>query len=161
VIERLLTVLAQKKPDLIVVLAGYEKEMMQMLESNPGMKGRFPHHFKFKDYDADELMQIACHLLKDSEYVLTPEAEKRLKETIEEAVDRKDAYFHNARWVEQYIQEGILTAMSDRLMSQSMWMAEKRLFQTIEVEDVEKGYRLMQPETCIQPAVRKRIGFVA
>ena len=161
VIESLLTVLSQKNPDLIVVLAGYEKEMMQMLESNPGMKGRFPHHFKFEDYGADELIQIARNWLKASEYVLTPEAEQRLKATIEEAVDRKDAYFHNARWVEQYIQEGILTAMSDRLMSQSMWMAEKRLFQTIEVEDVEKGYRLMQPETCIQPAVRRRIGFVA
>lgn len=161
VIESLLTVLSQKNPDLIVILAGYEKEMMQMLESNPGMKGRFPHHFKFEDYGADELIQIARNWLKASEYVLTPEAEQRLKETIEEAVDRKDAYFHNARWVEQYIQEGILTAMSDRLMSQSMWMAEKGLFQTIEVEDVEKGYRLMQPETCIQPAVRRRIGFVA
>jgi stage V sporulation protein K len=161
VIESLLTVLSQKNPDLIVILAGYEKEMMQMLESNPGMKGRFPHHFKFEDYGADELIQIARNWLKASEYVLTPEAEKRLKETIEETVDRKDAYFHNARWVEQYIQEGILTAVSDRLMNQSMWMDDKRLFQRVEVEDVERGFRMMQPTTSIQPAVKRRIGFVA
>lgn len=161
VIESLLTVLAQKNPDLIVVLAGYEKEMMQMLESNPGMKGRFPYHFKFKDYDAGELMQIACNLLKDSEYVLTPEAEKRLKETIEETVDRKDAYFHNARWVEQYIQEGILIAMSDRLMSHSTRLMDKTLYQTIEKEDVENAYRLLTSKVTLQSSVRKRIGFVA
>ena len=51
VIESLLTVLSQKNPDLIVILAGYEKEMMNMLETNPGMKGRFPYHFHCRIYD--------------------------------------------------------------------------------------------------------------
>ena len=161
VIESLLTALSQKNPDLIVILAGYEKEMNEMLESNPGLKGRFPYHFKFEDYDAEELMQIACNLLKDSEYILTPEAEIRLKDTIKETVNHKDAYFHNARWVEQYIQEGILTAMSERLMKQSVWVEDKKLYQTITMEDIEKAYLLMQPKTTNRPPVKKRIGFVA
>ena len=161
VIESLLTTLSQKNPDLIVILAGYETEMNQMLESNPGLKGRFPYHFKFEDYDAEELMQIANGLLKDSEYILIPEAEIRLKETIKEAVSHKDAYFHNARWVEQYIQEGILTAMSERLMKQSVWTEDKTMYQTITEEDIEKAYLLMQPKTTNHPSTKKRIGFVA
>lgn len=161
VIESLLTTLSQKNPDLIVILAGYETEMNQMLESNPGLKGRFPYHFKFEDYDAEELMQIASGLLKDSEYILIPEAEIRLKETIKEAVSHKDAYFHNARWVEQYIQEGILTAMSERLMKQSVWTEDKTMYQTITEEDIEKAYLLMQPKTTNHPSTKKRIGFVA
>lgn len=161
VIDSLLTALSQKNPDLIVILAGYETEMNQMLESNPGLKGRFPYHFKFEDYDAEELMQIASGLLKDSEYILIPEAEIRLKETIKEAVSHKDAYFHNARWVEQYIQEGILTAMSERLMKQSVWTEDKTMYQTITEEDIEKAYLLMQPKTTNHPSTKKRIGFVA
>ena len=91
VIESLLTVLSQKNPDLIVILSGYEKEMMEMLETNSGMKGRFPYHFKFDDYNAEELMQIARNLLKDSDYVMTQDAEKLLEETVKDAVIHKDA----------------------------------------------------------------------
>ena len=161
VLESLLTVLAQKNPDMIVILAGYEKEMNQMLELNPGMKGRFPYKFKFEDYNADELFQIANSLLAKSEYVLTPAAEHRLKETIEETLLNKDAFFHNARWVEQYILDGVVSAMSDRLMSLSFHLYSRELLQTIEVQDIETAYQKMKPQSVAITAPRKRIGFVA
>ena len=161
VIESLLTVLSQKNPDLIVVLSGYEKEMMEMLETNPGMKGRFPYHFKFDDYSAEELMQIARNLLKDSDYVMTQDAEKRLEETVREAVVHKDAYFHNARWVEQCIQEGVVSALADRVMSVSCAAADNRnLFCTIEAQDIEKGFQMMKPRTNAETGMRQRIGFI-
>ena len=161
VLERLLTVLAQKNPDMIVIMAGYEKEMNQMLEMNPGMKGRFPYKFKFEDYNADELFQIANALLAKSEYVLTPMAELRLKETIEEVLLNKDAFFHNARWVEQYILDGVVSAMSDRLMSLPFHLQSRELLQTIEVQDIEMAYQNMKPQPLAVTAPRKRIGFVA
>ena len=65
-------------------------------------------------------MQIAHNQLSRSEYILTPQADKRLEETIAEVVANKDVFFHNARWVEQYIENGILTAMSKRLADLSM-----------------------------------------
>ena len=160
VVESLLTMLSQKNPDMIVILAGYEKEMMKMIESNPGMKGRFPYHFHFDDYNADELMQIAHNLLAESEFILTSDADKRLKETIQATVSTKDACFHNARWIEQYIHDGILTAMSERLMTQPMMREDKKLFQLILLEDVEKAYAKMRPKIEKQLLVRK-IGFVA
>ncbi|MBR5611674.1 MAG: AAA family ATPase, partial [Bacteroidaceae bacterium] len=161
VLESLLTVLAQKNPDMIVIMAGYEKEMNQMLEMNPGMKGRFPYKFKFEDYNADELFQIANALLAKSEYVLTPMAELRLKETIEEVLFNKDAFFHNARWVEQYILDGVVSAMSDRLMSLPFHLQSRELLQTIEVQDIEMAYQKMKPQPLAVTAPRKRIGFVA
>lgn len=161
VIESLLTVLSQKNPDLIVILAGYEKEMQRMLESNPGMKGRFPYHFHFEDYNAEELMQIARNLLTEAEYFMTTDAEKRLEETIKETVNAKDAFFHNARWVEQYIHDGILTVMSERLMSLSLETKDKKLFQQIELEDVENAYAKMRPKSKMNTTTYKRIGFVA
>lgn len=160
VLESLLTVLAQKNPDMIVILAGYEKEMNQMLEMNPGMKGRFPYKFNFEDYNADELFQIANGLLVRSEYILTPAAEQRLKETIKETLLYKDAFFHNARWVEQYIMDGVVSAMSDRLMSLPHLFSREYL-QTIEVQDIEMAYQKMKPKPKVVAAPRKRIGFVA
>ena len=145
---------------MIVILAGYENEMNQMLEMNPGMKGRFPYKFNFEDYDADELFQIASGLLAKSEYVLTPEAELRLKETIKETLLVKDAFFHNARWVEQYIMDGVVSAMSDRMMV-SPYLQSRELLQTIEVQDIEMAYQKMKPKPVTVAAPRKRIGFVA
>ena len=161
VLESLLTVLAQKNPDMIVILAGYEKEMNQMLEMNPGMKGRFPYKFNFEDYNADELFQIANALLAKSEYVLTSAAEHRLKETIEETLRHKDGFFHNARWVEQYMLDGVVSAMSDRLMSLPFHLQSRELLQTIEVQDIEMAYQKMKPQPLLVTAPRKRIGFVA
>ena len=161
VLESLLTVLAQKNPDMIVILAGYEKEMNQMLEMNPGMKGRFPYKFCFEDYNADELFQIASMLLKRAEYRLTPEAESRLMETIRETVKHKDAFFHNARWVEQYILDGVVSAMSDRLMDKPLYWESRDLLQTIEVQDIEVAYQKMKPGLKVVSEQRKRIGFVA
>ena len=156
-----MTVLSQKNPDLIVILSGYEKEMMEMLETNPGMKGRFPYHFKFDDYSSDELMQIAKNLLKDSDYVMTQDAEKRLEETVKEAVVHKDAYFHNARWVEQCIQEGVVSALADRVMGISCAATDNRnLYCTIEAQDIEKGFQIMKPCTGTTTEVKKRIGFI-
>ena len=161
VLESLLTVLSQKNPDMIVILAGYEKEMNQMLEMNPGMKGRFPYKFCFEDYNAEELFKIASMILERAEYRLTPEAEIRLMDSIQETVNHKDAFFHNARWVEQYILDGVVSAMSDRLMESPLNWESRELMQTIEVEDIEKAYQKMKPLPSVVLKQRKRIGFVA
>ena len=161
VLESLLTVLSQKNPDMIVILAGYEKEMNRMLEMNPGMKGRFPYKFCFEDYNEEELFRIASKILERAEYRLTLEAESRLIETIQETVNHKDAFFHNARWVEQYILDGVVSAMSDRLMESPLNWESREVFQTIEVEDIEKAYQRIKPLPSVAPVQRKRIGFVA
>lgn len=164
VLESLLTVLSKKDPDMIVIMAGYEKEMQQMLELNPGMKGRFPYKFNFEDYNADELFQIALHLLERSEYCLTPDAERLFRETICDALLHKDAFFHNARWIEQYVQEGILSAMAERVMNlppDTSLSDVKSLYINIEEEDIRVAYQNFKPNTLPLRTSPRRIGFVA
>ena len=57
VIETLLTYLSLDDSDMIVILAGYTNEMERLLESNPGLKSRFPYIFRFGDYTPDQLMK--------------------------------------------------------------------------------------------------------
>ena len=47
------------KDNLIVILAGYKDEMEWFLQTNPGLRSRFPIQIEFNDYSVDELMEIA------------------------------------------------------------------------------------------------------
>ena len=160
VVEGLLPVLAEPKPDMLVVLAGYGDEMERLFQSNPGLRGRFPHHFRFEDYDAGELMQIARRTLRRGDYRLTPEADAALCGVVAEALRRKDRYFSNARWMNRFISSGILPTMARRVM-QGGQTDDADLYRTVQRADVEQAARVvLNPAPSLVPA-RPRIGFRA
>ncbi|MDD3038796.1 AAA family ATPase [Bacteroides sp.] len=158
-IEVLLPILAQKNPDMLVIMAGYEKEMELMMNGNQGLAGRFPHKLYFSDYTADELFRIGQNLLEKGEYLLTKEAEELFRKLIAEAVANKNALFSNARWVEQVISSGILPVMAKRLMRTCQTLS-KDMLRTIESGDVEEGmYRFIN--VLEEKPKRNPIGFRA
>ena len=158
VIESLLTVLSQKEPDIIIILAGYEKEMERMLQSNPGLRGRFPYTFRFNDYTADELMQIGRTLLCRENYELSGKAEDYLLETIKESIKGKDKNFSNARWMEQYIHNGIIPAMADRIVNTTQ-NTDENLYSRIEQSDIETAYLQFRTGTFPERHGHTSIGF--
>lgn len=117
VIETLLTYLSSEDTDLIVILAGYTGEMERMLESNPGMKSRFPYIFQFDDYTPDQLMQIGKKVLEQEHYTMTPEAERKLAKYVIHAYDHKDNHFGNGRFITRLITTHIIPSLSRRLLS--------------------------------------------
>ena len=160
VIESLLTVLAQKNPDILVILAGYEKEMERMMQTNQGLKGRFPYTFHFEDYSTEELIQIARNLLEKEEYELSDAAEKRLRETITETVGLKIPYFSNARWAEKYVSNGIIPAMADRLLGSGSAL-NRTAYRLIEADDIEVAYQKCRLHILSSPGRQTKIGFRA
>ncbi|KAJ1622619.1 P-loop containing nucleoside triphosphate hydrolase protein, partial [Pavlovales sp. CCMP2436] len=44
--------------EVVVILAGYQREMTAFLSSNSGLQSRFPHVFNFTDYSPDEVWHI-------------------------------------------------------------------------------------------------------
>ena len=159
VIDSLLTVLTQPDPDMLIVFAGYEKEMDAMLQTNPGLFGRFPYKFRFGDYSADQLMEIACHLFAEDEYVLTAAAHSELLKSIQQTLQQRTKNFGNARWVEQFVRNGIIPALADRVSAISA-PATTKLYQTIEAADVKSAYVKFNPKT-IELHPRHQIGFSA
>ena len=155
VLDSLLTVLAQPNPDMVIILAGYEKEMDAMLNSNPGLSGRFTYKYRFNDYNAEQLMEIACNLFNRDQYVLTDEAKDMLTETISETVSQRTKNFANARWVEQFVKNGIIPAMADRVIH-----ATTKDYQHILVSDVVEGYKRFNPNV-IELKPRRKVGFSA
>ncbi len=117
VIDSLLTVLSQPNPDILVIMAGYKKEMERMMLMNQGLEGRFPYKYHFDDYSVDELMQIADNLFAKNDYTLSPSARIALYDGITDVYNNKDEHFSNARWVGQLVADGIIPAMSTRVLS--------------------------------------------
>ena len=159
VIDSLLTVLAQPDPDMLIVFAGYEKEMDAMLSINPGLFGRFPYKFRFSDYTADQLMQIACKVFNQDQYVLTDEARSYLFTSIEQTLMQRTKNFGNARWIEQYVRNGIIPALADRITALG-GRKDAALYQTIEAADVRAAYERFNPKT-IELRPRRQVGFSA
>lgn len=162
VINSLLTLLSVPDPDMIVIMAGYEDKMQDLLKTNPGLKDRFPLQFHFEDYTAEELMEIARINLQERHFILTPDAALRLNQVITETVAQRNVYFGNGRWVHNFIEQGLIKSMARRVMSMSFHdSADRILLSTIEPADVNDAEeRLLRNERfrLAQPA---RIGFRA
>jgi len=58
-INTLVKLMEDYREDVVVILAGYEKEMEEFLKTNPGLDSRFPHRIHFPDYSPRELFEIA------------------------------------------------------------------------------------------------------
>ncbi len=160
VIESLLTILAQKHTDMLVIMAGYQDDMSKMMAANQGLAGRFPHTLHFDDYTAEELMRIADLYIANRGYTMTNEARSAFNGYIQLTVSCNNPYFSNARWIEQYIQSGVLPAMADRIM-QNEQSITKELLQLIEKVDVDLAFRKFEIRTVGTEKVHNPIGFRA
>ena len=141
VLDTLLTVLTQPNPDMLIVLAGYPKEMDTMLSTNPGLSGRFPFRYQFDDYSADQLMEIARKLFERDEYILTDEADAEMQQIIGQTLGQKMSNFGNACWVDQFVHNGVIPAMADRIFSTG-----SDDFQRIEASDITKAFEKYNPK---------------
>lgn len=137
VIETLLATLGREETDMLVIMAGYPGEMERLLESNPGLKSRFPYIFHFEDYTADELMEIAKGVVQKNGYCFSAAAMRALKALITKEVRHKDRHFGNGRFVTQLINTKIIPAMSSRLAAlPESKLKSKSILQTIQAQDI-------------------------
>ena len=69
-IDTLVKGMEDHRDELVVILAGYTKEMETFLTANSGLASRFPNKIEFPDYTADELLDITNVLAKGKGYRL-------------------------------------------------------------------------------------------
>lgn len=78
-IDAMVKAMEDQKNNLVIILAGYKNEMDFFIESNPGLRSRFPIHIFFPDYSAEELYAIGESMLSKRQYELSPEAKITFK----------------------------------------------------------------------------------
>ncbi|SHF19623.1 stage V sporulation protein K [Seinonella peptonophila] len=106
-IDTLVKGMEEYRSDLVVILAGYTKEMNEFLKMNSGLKSRFPNQIEFPDYTPDELFQLALQQLKQEQLKLHGEAEKALYDVLrsKQIAGRNDD--GNGRLVRNIIQQAV------------------------------------------------------
>ena len=100
--EAIATLLKRMEDDrdrLVVIIAGYGKEMQTFIDANPGLQSRFNRYIHFDDYSAEDLLAIFELNLKKHQYKMSDSAKTILKAFLDNAVANKDKNFGNGRFV--------------------------------------------------------------
>ena len=118
--EAISTLLKRMEDDrdrLVVIVAGYTKEMEDFINSNPGLQSRFNRYIHFTDYTAEELYDIFCLQMKKNEYTISEEASNRLKMILADTLAHKGKDFGNARFVRNLF-EKVIEHQANRLANE-------------------------------------------
>ncbi len=106
-IDTLVKAMEDHKDDLVVILAGYLREMEYFLRTNPGLKSRFPIHIEFPDFTLEELLKIAEMMLQKREYVTATEAAEALAAHLRSRLELGEENAGNARLVRNLIERAV------------------------------------------------------
>ncbi len=113
VIDTLMPVLSDPNSEVMVIGAGYEKEMKRFLSANSGLASRFPLVLHFKDFSFDQLLEITVKHLKEYDFRFTDDALIKLKELYTRIMKVKN--FGNARTVMTIVDNYIIPNLCMRL----------------------------------------------
>ena len=104
-IDTLVKLVEDHRDEIVVVAAGYPDEMQKFVDSNPGLRSRFPRTIHFPDYTTDELVAIFCGMAEANSYTLTAKAKRVLRDHLD-AIPR-DKGFGNGRLARNLFEEAI------------------------------------------------------
>ncbi|MCC5944891.1 MAG: AAA family ATPase [Bernardetiaceae bacterium] len=136
-LEIILKQMEDRRGEFVVIAAGYPDNMDKFLASNPGLKSRFDKTFIFEDFTAEELYQIAVFFLDKANLEADKNAEKYLRDSLNELILRKDKFFGNARTVRKIIEEAI-KQQHLRVAQIPIEKRTQKILKYIKREDLEK-----------------------
>lgn len=136
-IDCMVKAMEDHKDELILILAGYQKEMENFLQTNPGLRSRFPIHIDFPDYTKSELLEIAEQMCAKRQYQLSDDAKAELIKKIQPPIFNIDN-FGNARTVRNYI-EGAIRRQAVRLVNKrEITRQDLMLIEPCDIAEVEQ-----------------------
>ena len=128
-IATLIQAMENYRDNLVVIFAGYSKEMDSFLKSNSGIVSRIGYTMEFKDYTVDELLQILNSMFQKSGFKVQNSAMDRAKTIIEEY--SKTEGFGNARFVRNLYEKAIIKHATNTSSETSL-----DILKTISAEDI-------------------------
>lgn len=105
-IATLIKAMEDYRDDLVVIFAGYTKEMEDFINANSGIASRIGYTFIFDDYTNEELKEIFKGMCKKAGFKVTKKAIEKLDGLID--AERKNKNFGNARFVRNVYEKTII-----------------------------------------------------
>ena len=110
-IATLIKAMEDYRDNLVVIFAGYTKEMQAFLDSNSGIVSRIGYTLEFDDYTNEELKEIFINMVKKAGFTIEDEALVVLDDIITE--NRNTKNFGNARFVRNVFEKTVLKHASN------------------------------------------------
>ena len=104
-IATLVKLVEDHRDDVVVIAAGYPDEMDEFIDSNPGLRSRFPKTIHFADYTDDELVQIFESLCTKSRYQCDAAAGTKLQAVF--AAQERGRGFGNGRFARNLFEDAV------------------------------------------------------
>ena len=147
IIASLIANMENMRDEVVVILAGYSKEMEGLFSKNPGFKSRVGSVIEFPDYTADELFEIFKFMCKKNEITVKDDALKLVQQALSRQGRATDQ--GNARYVRTLFEQ-ILTEQRVRLdalktETGAHKFTEKELT-TFTLADVKASVEMMKAE---------------
>lgn len=148
-VDQLIADMENNRDQLIVILAGYTKEMLDFLKNgNPGLRSRFANHVVFEDYNIVELSTIMKYQLTHANmYPRNAQAQKTalaaLKNLYRKAMESKENNSGNARFVRNFVQ--------------AIAMERDVRLSTEDIEQVDDDFLTQYTDTDVKAAHKKMV----
>ena len=113
-IDTLVKLMEDHRDDLVVIVAGYTKEMDVFLKANTGLISRFNKFIEFKDYNEDELLAIMYSMAEKMEMKIEEDAIDKLRKYLAVMDEQGKRIFGNARGIRNLF-EKMLVGQANRL----------------------------------------------
>lgn len=110
-IATLIKAMEDHRDNLVVIFAGYTKEMQDFLDSNSGIVSRIGYTLEFDDYTNEELKAIFSGMVKKAGFTLEEDALVEVDRLIDE--HRFDKNFGNARFVRNIYEKTVINHASN------------------------------------------------
>ena len=94
------------KDDLVVIFAGYEREMNVFLKQNSGMESRIKSYIYFTNYSPRELAEIFIFMAKNARFSVSEQFIQTYMDYAKEIL-LKNEYFGNARTVRKNLDDTV------------------------------------------------------
>lgn len=131
-IDTLVPLIENNRQNLVVILAGYTKEMEYFMDSNPGLRSRIPKKIVFEDYTLKELVKIFKNQIKHENYKI------KFKDSILERVltiKSSQSDFGNARGIRNCVDQ-VISNQNVRIMDNIASLKESE-YLNITDEDIQ------------------------
>lgn len=135
-IDTIVKGMEDNRQNLIIILAGYSREMEEFLTANSGLKSRFPNIIEFPDYTAEELLRITRITVENKGYVLDAACDAPLTAyfAARQAADARTA--GNGRMARNLVEDAILN-QSRRLTAGDVSALTQQNLETLLPEDFD------------------------
>lgn len=135
-VDELIAQMENNKDNLMVILAGYKKEMAEFLDSNPGFSSRIRNTIEFEDYSTEEMTDIFKYMVKGNRMRLGADTSDALYQMLD--IKSRVSDFGNARGVRNLFEE-VKEAMNERILTMHTKgiPVNKNQYDIIGKEDIE------------------------